>query len=147
MSIFSKKEYSTKYLETVQDPNTGETIHRVSIDPELIDNINKKIAGHSGTMNEFVQNSVNFFEILERQLELKKRIKVADEEVKASMNDAMKKSKLDPKLPYGFNMLLKCFEYRKPPIVQGMTPAEIEKSNSPQHPPKIINKEGIGLKV
>lgn len=143
MSIFKKKEYSSKPLEIVQDPNTGETIHRVSVDPELIKNITDTINAHGGTMNEFVQNSVGFFDILERQLELKKKIKIADEKVKESMTDAMRKSKLDMKKPYAFNIQLKCFEFRAPPIVPGMSDAEILKSQNPDIPPTIVKKEGI----
>lgn len=143
MSIFKKKEYSSTPLETVQDPQTGETVHRVSVDTELIQNIENTMKAHGGTMNEFVQNSVGFFDLLERQLELKKKIKIADEKVKESMTEAMKRSKLDMKKPYAFNIQLKCFEWRSPPIVQGMSQSEIEKSQNPGIPPTILKKEGI----
>lgn len=141
--MFNKKQYESKPIETIQDPTTGEMIHRVAIDPELIKNIEDTIKSHGGTMNEFVQNSVGFFDLLGRQMELKQKIKLADDKVKASMTEAMKKSKLDMKKPYAFNIAQKCFEYRTPPIVPGMTAAEIEKSQNPGHAPIIARKEGI----
>ncbi len=141
--MFNKKEELSRPVETVQDPITGETIHRVAVDIELIKNIDKQIQIHGGTMNEFVMNSNNYFSILKRQFELLDKIKKADDDVKAKMNEAMKKSKLDPKLPWAYNMVLKQFEYRTPPIVPGMSEAEIKATEQPGRKPEIINQTGI----
>lgn len=144
MSIFDTK--GSVPVETIQDPNTGETIHRVAIEPKLIADINKTIETHQSTMNQFVMNSQGFFQGLKSQLELLDKIKVADEAIKKTLNDVTKKSKLDQKKPWAFNLQLKTFEYRSPPIVQGMSEAEIKSSQNPGIAPKIVDKQGIGVK-
>lgn len=141
--MFGGKNQESRIIEKVTDPNTGEIINRASVAPDLIESIKKEIQVHSGTMNEFVMNSQNYFSISKRQHELLDKIKSADNSVKAKMNDVMKKSKLDPKLPWAFNMVLGCFEYRQPPIVPGMSEAEIRSSQMPMTPPTIVKKEGV----
>lgn len=116
--------------ENIQDPKTGETIHRVAIDPKLIEEINATIQKHQETMNAFVINSQNFFTGLKIQLELMDKIKLADDAIKKTLTDVQKKSKLDPKKPWAFNLALKTFEYRTPPTVGGMTAEEIKQGQS-----------------
>lgn len=142
----SKEKYQPKPIEDVVDPTTGEIIHRVALSPDLIKGIEDTIKAHSQTMNEFVMNSNTYFEILERQLELRKKIKVADEAIKNRMQDAMKKSKLDAKQPWAFNMQMKVFERRTPPIVPGMSPQEIHNSQNPGQKPVLVETNGIGVK-
>lgn len=133
-------------IEKILDPTTGETIHRYSIPPEVSKDIEKSINVHSQTMNQFVQNSCNFFDLLDIQIELKRKVKIADENVKVSLTKAIKDCKLDSKLPWQWNMLLKTFEYRTAPIVEGMTKEEVEASTNPVSKPKIVDTPGIAVK-
>lgn len=141
-----KEEEISKKIESVPDPSTGETIHRYSVPPQIQKDIQKAINEHSGNMNQFVQNSVTFFDLLDFQIELKKKVKIADNNVKVSMQKAMKDCKLDPKLPFAWNLLLSCFEYRTAPIVPGMSDAEIVASNNPARKPNIVDTPGIAVK-
>lgn len=117
-------------IESVQDPKTGETIHRVAISQELVDGVNKTITTHQETMNAFVMNSQNFFMGLKIQLELLDKIKIADEAIKKTLGETQKKAKLDPKKPWAFNLQLKTFEYREPPVAEGLTNEQLEASRS-----------------
>lgn len=143
--MFGPKKNESRPIEKVQDPNTGETIHRYSLPPEVIKDIEKSIGDHSSTMNHFVQNSVTFFDILDIQIELKRKVKIADGNVKVSLQKAMKDCKLDAKLPWAFNLLLKAMEYRTSPTVPGMTKEELEASTNPGGKPKIIDAGGVGV--
>lgn len=133
-------------VESIQDPKTGETIHRVAIDQKLIAEVDKTIQAHQQTTNAFVMNSQNFFFGLKTQLELLDKIKIADEAIKKTLNDVQKRAKLDPKKPWAYNLQLKAFEYRQPPVVQGMSESEIQASNNPGLKPQIVNTPGIGVK-
>lgn len=144
--MFNKKEFENKIIERISDPATGETIHRAAIAPELIETVKKKIAGHSGTMQQFVSQSQNYFLILQSQMQLLDKIKKADEEVKDALGDVIKKSKLDPKLPWCWNMVLGSMEYRTPPIMPGMTDAEIRSSQHPGLAPEIKQNPSMGVK-
>lgn len=128
--MFKNKTYESKSIESIQDPNTGETIHRVSIPPELVEIIQKEMNQHQGKMQEFVGNSQNYFAILTRQLELMQNINKADNAVKNIMTDVIKKLKLDQRQPWQYNLLLRCFERRTPPAVPGMSKSEVEKLDS-----------------
>ncbi len=119
-----------QHVESIQDSKTGETIHRVAIDPKLIGEIDGTIKKHQETMNAFVMNSQNFFVGLKVQLELLDKIKIADEAIKGTLTSVQKKAKLDPKKPWAYNMQIKAFEYRQPPSVQGADPVEANKNRS-----------------
>lgn len=109
-------------IESIADPKTGETIHRVAIDQKLVAEIDATIKKHQETTNAFVINSQNFFTGLKIQLELLDKIKIADEAIKKSLTDVQRKAKLDPKKPWAWNLQLRTFEYRTAPIVQGAAP-------------------------
>lgn len=142
--MFGSK-FESKPLEHIPDPNTGEMIHRYSTPPEIVKDIEKSINIHSQTMNQFVQNAVTYFDILDVQIDLKRKVKTADENVKVALNKAMKDCKLDPKLPFAWNILLKTFEYRSPPTVEGMSPEELKASNNPTNKPDVIDAGGVGV--
>lgn len=142
--MFDTKGNPNIPIEQVQDPKTGETIHRVAIDPKLIAEIDKTIQTHQATMNQFVINSQAFFMSFQSQLELLYKIKVADEAIKKTLTDVTKKSKLDQKKGWMFNLQLKCFEFRSPPVVQGMSPSEI-KSGQDGNKPTVVNKPGVSV--
>lgn len=141
------EKYETKPLEKIQDPNTGETVNRLAVDPKLSKSIQDEIQRHSQVMQQFVANSQNYFIILKTQMDLLEKIGAADKSIKDTMNDVMKKSKLDMKIPWAWNLQLGVFEYRQPPVVQGMTDAEVKASENPSIPPTITNKEGIGVRM
>lgn len=143
--MFGNKTYESKKIESILDPNTGETIHRYSVPPEITKDIQKTINEHSGSMNQFVQNSVTYFDLLDFQIELKKKVKIADGNVKVALNKAIKDCKLDPKVPWAWNMLLKAMEYRTAPTVPGMTKEELDASLHPGGKPKIIDAGGVGV--
>ncbi len=143
----NKKEFENKIIEVIQDPQTGENIHRAAIHPELVDSVKKKISSHSGTMQQFVAQSQNYFLILKSQFELLDKIKKADDEVKECLNDVVKKSKLDQKLPWSWNLVNQTMEYRTAPVVQGMSDAEINAIKTPGNPPNIKNNPSVGLRV
>lgn len=137
------KPIEEKIIERVQDPNTGETIHRMTLPPESIEMIRKAINSNGQTMNEFVMNSNQYFAIQKRQLELLELMKKADAGIKDVLGVVMKKNKMDMKKPWAFNIMMNMMEYRTPPVVAGMSEAEIKASNSPGIPPRIIDKPGI----
>lgn len=117
-------------IESIQDPKTGETIHRVAIDPKLVAEVDGTIKKHQETMNAFVMNSQNFFMGLKVQLDLLDKIKIADDAIKATLTSVQKKAKLDPKKPWAYNLQIKTFEYRQPPTVQGIEPATVHATTS-----------------
>lgn len=141
--MFGKKVFDNNIIERIPDPQTGETIHRAAIAPELVESVRKTIQGHSGTMQQFVSQAQTYFIILKGQMELLDKIKKADDAVKEALNDVVKKAKLDNKLPWQWNMQLQTMEYRSPPVVEGMTDAEIKKSLNPGVPPTIASSKGI----
>lgn len=140
--MFGKK-YESKPIEKIQDPNTGEIVNRVSIEPALAKSIQDEIQKHSQIMQNFIGNSQNFFLIMKAQLELLAKIDLADKSIKETMNKVMKKSGLDMKQAWAWNLQLGCFEHRTPPIVQGMSAEEIKNSNNPGIPPTIIKQVGV----
>lgn len=143
--MFGQPKYETKPIEHIQDPNTGEMIHRFSLPPECIANIEKSIQAHSATMNQFVQNSATYFDLLNFQIELQKKVKLADEDVKKALHKTMKDCKLDTKLPYAWNMVLRCFEYRTPPTIPGMNAEELKASSVGSYKPIIKDAGGVGV--
>lgn len=142
--MFEKKEAS-KFLEKVTDPNTGETVHRYTIPPEVLKNIQESMNKHSKDMNLFVQNSAVYFDMLNFQLEQAKKVKKADQDIKEAMIKGVKDCKLDQKLPWRFNMVLRCWEYCTAPVVTGMSPAEVKASTNPTNKPEIIDAGGVGV--
>lgn len=146
MSIFQKEEFETKPREIVQDPNTGETVHRVDIHPKLLQEILDCINGHSACMNEFVHNSDVYFKIAERQIQLVSQIKKADQAIKDKLQDVTKRSKLDSKLPWIYNPQLRCYERRVSPTVAGMSKEEIARMQNPGMKPTIIDTPGVGIR-
>lgn len=123
-SLFDKKKVIP--VESIVDSKTGETVHRIAIAPEHIEDINKTIQKHQETMNAFVMNSQNFFIGLKIQLDLVDKIKAADEAIKKTLSDVQKKTEMDPKRPWVFNIALKTFEYREPPKFPTISNAEIK---------------------
>lgn len=144
--MFDVKGNLNKVVESIQDPKTGETIHRVAIEQKLIEEINGTITKHQETMNAFVINSQNFFTGLKIQLELMDKIKLADDAIKKTLTDVQKKAKLDPKKPWAWNLQLRSFEYRTPPTVMGMTEAEIKAAQHIGPSPTIVKTPGVGIK-
>lgn len=142
--MFNKHE--TKPIETISDPNTGETIHRVAISPELVKEVQGVMNTQNQKMQEFMMNSQNFFAIQTRQLELFKLINEGDKGIKDKMQDVLKKSKLDMKLPWQWNLGLNCFERRVPPVVSGMSEAEIKASQNVGPKPTVQSNPSLNVK-
>lgn len=133
-------------IESVADPRTGETVHRVAIDPKGVEEIDNTIKKHQQTMNDFVMGAQSFFVGLKYQLDLIEKIKVADDSIKKTLAEVQRKAKLDPKKPWAWNLHLKSFEYRTPPVVQGMSEVEIKASQNPGQGPIVVNNQSIGVK-
>lgn len=140
------KDNESRPIETVQDPNTGETIHRVAVSPNLVKSINEVMVKQNQRMQEFVMNSQNYFAIQTRQLALFKDIDSGDKAIKEKMQETMKKAKLDMRKAWQWNLQLNSFEYRTPPIVPGMSEAEIKASKNPGQKPDIVNNPSIAVK-
>jgi len=115
----TKGNKEAKLIENIQDSRTGETIHRVEIDPKLLQEIKDVIKKHQETTQGFVMNAQNYFTILKAQLDLLEKIGLADKSIKETLTSVQKRSKLDPKKPWAFNIQLNCFEYRTAPTVDG----------------------------
>lgn len=131
-------------VETIQDPNTGESVHRIAIEQKHIDEINKTIQAHQGNMNNFLMFSVGFFKGVQQGMDLIKKTDEADKAVKDKLTEITKKCNMDQKKPWQFNMALKCFEYRTAPIVSGMSASEIQKINEGGIAPNIKLNESVG---
>ncbi len=134
--MFNKSNES-KPIETISDPNTGETIHRVSIPQNLVKEVNGVMATQNQRMQEFVMHNQNYWAIQTRLLELFKQINDGDKAIKDKMTDTLKKAKLDMKLAWQWNLALSCFEYRCPPIVPGMSDADIKSAQNVMPKPNI----------
>lgn len=140
------KKYESKPLESIQDPNTGETIHRVTIDPDLTKVLQGEFQSHGQLTQQFMMNAQAYFNILKTQFDLFGKINDKDKDVKDKMQEVMKKSGLDMKLPWAYNFALGCFERRTPPIVPGMTDAEIKAAQNVGAALNIQKNPSVGVK-
>ena len=115
--------------EKVVDPVTGEKITRVAVDSGWVKEIDLKLAEHNKNNNKFMILSQQVVDLTENLRNTRKDMFKTDKDIKDTLNTLCKKMKLDPTVPWSYNLQLHVLELREPPDIKPVTTSQIAGSN------------------
>ena len=118
--------------QSVQDTITGETIVKVPLPGDVVKSIEQIISMHRAFMDEYLRLSIQLDDITAKKLEDRRQMGVLDMKVRTTLDDVVRRMKLDKKKPWGYNFVEKVMEYREPPVVAPLVGKENDKVITPE---------------